>query len=182
MVKKVVLSIILFLSASTSLVVNANDFQSDKNLIKRLPKEVKQVLYDYTFIKPSKASEFIKEHYEGKAYGLTVINTKEIAIDNYRYTGDYWLDNYRELTLYHEIGHAYDYIEGVGYRSKGSEFLNIFNEEKANFKGDNTEYHTSNVHEYFAEAFSYYFYDDYTRELLKEAVPKTYEYFDNLFN
>ena len=188
MIKKILkgLGIILVTTMiSTSLTVNANGFEAHKQMIDRLPKNVKEIVSDYTFVLGDKAEETLEKygHTKQTAYGLHIGYDKTIVVNNYRYNNreddvnDYWFDIHYELTLLHEIGHAVDYIRDIGYRSNGQEFFNIYLQErdKLNF-GLNQEYHKSSSIEFFANAFANYFYSDYTNQQLKDNLPLTYEY------
>ena len=191
MIKKLLkrLGIILVTTAistliSTSILVNADGFETHRQLINRLPKNVKEIVSDYTFILGDKAKETI-ERYAGTkqtTYGLHVGADKTIIVNNKRYNGrkdnnnGYWFDIYYELTLLHEIGHAVD-CTSIGKRSDGQEFFNIYLQErdKLNF-GLNQEYHKNSSVEFFANAFANYFYNEYTNQQLKENLLLTYEY------
>ena len=188
MIKKLLkgLGIILITTTiSTNISVNANGFEAHKQMIDRLPKNVKEIVSDYTFVLGDKAEETLEKygHTKQTAYGLHIGYDKTIVVNNYRYNNreddvnDYWFDIHYELTLLHEIGHAVDYIRDIGYRSNGQEFFNIYLQErdKLNF-GLNQEYHKSSSIEFFANAFANYFYSDYTNQQLKENLPQTYTY------
>lgn len=167
---------------STSISVNANGFETHRQMIDRLPKNVKQIVSDYTFILGDKAEETIERYGVKNAYGLYVGVDKTIIVNNKRYNGckddnnDYWFDIFYEITLLHEIGHAID-CTSVGKRSDGQEFFNIYLKEKdkLNF-GLNQEYHKNSSVEFFANAFANYFYNDYTNQQVKDNLPSTYEY------
>ena len=169
---------------STSMMVNANGFETHRQMIDRLPKEVQKVVSDYTFILGDKAKETIERyrHTNQATYGLHVKADKTIIVNNKRYNGrkdnnnGYWFDIYYELTLLHEIGHAID-CTSIGFISNGQEFSNIYLQErdKLNF-GLSQEYHKSSSIEFFANAFANYFYSDYTNQQLKENLPLTWEY------
>ena len=84
-------------------------------------------------------------------------------------------------TMFHELGHLVDYIEGI---SSSDDFINIYNEEVNNFQLTE-EYsvncfkiHTNieNTEEYFATAFSSYMSN---KEDLLNLCPKTYDVIRN---
>ncbi len=73
-------------------------------------------------------------------------------------------------TVYHEIGHFVAFV--AGNADKTAEFTAVYNEEKGNYSGSNTNYVTQNASEYFAESFR-----DYTLNpsALASSRPKTYQ-------
>lgn len=73
-------------------------------------------------------------------------------------------------TVYHEIGHFLAFV--AGNVDKTADFTAIYNEEKGNYSGSNTNYVTQNASEYFAESFR-----DYTLNpsALASSRPKTYQ-------
>lgn len=168
----------------TSIFVNADGFETHRQMIDRLPNHVKIIVSDYTFVLGDEAEETMKRYAGTKqtTYGLHVGVDKTIIVNNKRYNGhkdnnnDYWFDTFYEITLLHEIGHAVD-CTSIGKRSDGQEFSNIYLQEKdkLNF-GLNQEYHKSSSVEFFANAFANYFYSDYTNQQLKENLPLTWEY------
>ena len=171
--------------ASMSIMVNANEFETHRQMVDRLPREVQRVVDNYTFILDDKAEETIEKYGYTKqtAYGLHVTTDKVIVVNNYRYNrhkneNDYWYNIYYELTFYHEIGHAVDFATSeIGYRSQGQEFFNIYLQERDNLNfGLSQEYHKSLTQEFFANAFANYFYSAKTKQLLKENLPQTYTY------
>ncbi len=78
-------------------------------------------------------------------------------------------------SLFHEIGHATEFIVTPGVNaSKSADFREIYNEEKDKFTIN--EYCHQSSQEYFAECFETYVLDP---EYLKNNCPKTYDFIDN---
>jgi len=78
----------------------------------------------------------------------------------------------------HEVGHSVDYLlAGISY---SNEFQLIHEEEKPLMFPDESYYDTSI--EYFAEAFSYYYMSDITRQELQDKAPKTYAFMSELIH
>lgn len=95
------------------------------------------------------------------------------------------------IVLLHEIGHSFDFnkSKGVFTLSNAYAFQNIKNTEETKLFNGNLTYdevfisHTlSAPEEYFAECFALYFYNDKTKEMLKEKAPLTYEYIKKIFS
>ena len=78
----------------------------------------------------------------------------------------------------HELAHSVDSII-LSDRSHSDEFKPIWQVE-ANRLFPGRDYFLNHPEEYFAEAFTLYFYHDETRRELYEEAPLTYEYFKQL--
>ncbi len=93
--------------------------------------------------------------------------------------------NYAKCSLIHELGHAYDYNND--WLSKKSNFKKIYKKEMNKFNKTNYyKYHMgkvisniNNVQEYLASSFTVYVRSP---KDLKKNCPKTYNYFEKLFN
>lgn len=77
----------------------------------------------------------------------------------------------------HETAHTLDSMV-FGNISKSSEFSYIFSQER--YTLGNINYLGVYQEEFFAEAFAYYYLSDETNEKLKNASPKTYDFFKTL--
>lgn len=78
----------------------------------------------------------------------------------------------------HEIGHVADFM--ADSISKSEEFLRVKEMEKFKLLGEN-EYFDAPI-EYFAEAFSYYYSGETTKNTLKEKAPNTYKFIKDFIN
>lgn len=72
-------------------------------------------------------------------------------------------------TIYHELGHFVAFI--AGNMDKSSDFIAVYNSEKANYTASNKAYVLSTSSEYFAESFKNYTLDP---AALKAERPQTY--------
>lgn len=85
--------------------------------------------------------------------------------------------------LYHEIGHFLDYTYGQSINlSHSDEFISISREEKYKlFPGSGVRelYYSRSMIEFFAQCFRFYVEKP---SMLKEKAPRTYKYFDDMFN
>lgn len=89
--------------------------------------------------------------------------------------------------LMHEIGHYVD--QKSGKVSDSTEFRNIFNAEKSNYKGfysvlslDNGNYARTKLSDYFAECFRDYYYSADSRSKLKANCPRSYNFIQKVVN
>ena len=106
--------------------------------------------------------------------GLTDFKEKTIYILATDYASKY--------TILHEFGHYFDIKMHNKYKiSKDDDFINIYNDEKDNFKSANDEvddkYSRKNSCEYFAACFEEYICFNNN---LKEKCPMTYDYINNI--
>ena len=87
-----------------------------------------------------------------------------------------------DLTLYHEIGHMYDFkYYTFKCLSESDEFMDIFESERMNFKTfhSDLDYFRASPEEYFAQAFAEYV--KHPRRL-KRYCPRTYDYINKYVN
>lgn len=89
--------------------------------------------------------------------------------------------------LMHEIGHYVD--QKSGKVSDSTEFRNIFNAEKSNYKGfysdwnlDSGNYARTSTSDYFAECFRDYYFSANSRSKLKANCPKSYSFIQKTIN
>ena len=86
------------------------------------------------------------------------------------------------MTLYHEVGHFFDYKYYKYYSlSDSKEFQAIFYEERYNFKTNHSElwYFQETSREYFAQAFAEYILNP---KRLQKNCPETYEFINYYIN
>ncbi|MCM3222911.1 hypothetical protein M3644_24415 [Bacillus cereus] len=83
------------------------------------------------------------------------------------------------LTTLHELGHAVDDLI-FKQISKGDVFNMIYQKEKDFFPNDGGagSHAKSDVEEFFAECFGYYYLNNDSREKLKNGAPTTYNFFE----
>ena len=87
-----------------------------------------------------------------------------------------------DLTLYHEIGHMYDFrYYTFKCLSESDEFMDIFESERMNFKTfhSDLDYLRASPEEYFAQAFA-----DFVKHprRVKRYCPRTYDYINKYVN
>lgn len=127
--------------------------------------------------------------YESSNCKITIIDDKKSNMD---YDGRYYpfLNNIYvkknssllESTVYHEIGHMYDFkYYTFKCLSETDEFIDIFESEKMNFKTSHSEieYFRASHEEYFAQAFAEFI--KHPRRL-KRYCPRTYDYINKYVN
>jgi hypothetical protein len=85
--------------------------------------------------------------------------------------------------LYHEIGHCLDYTYGKPINlAHSDEFISISREEKFKLfpgSGGQDLYCSSSMKEFFAQCYRFYVEKP---SMLEEKAPRTYKYFDDMFN
>lgn len=145
------------------------------NLINNLPYKVLNKLNNSNlkvYVTGGSAEKLYNEMTGNVVGGITGIfyyagNLKNIIVE----------DAYISTVLYHEIGHAIDYIYGSGcFISDGATFKEIYEEEKnILFSIDSVD--ASSPKEYFAECFNLYMQDI---DRLKLNAPKTLEYIKSI--
>lgn len=127
--------------------------------------------------------------YESSNCKIIIIDDKK---NNMGYDGRYYpfLNNIYvkknsallDLTLYHEIGHMYDFkYYTFKCLSESDEFIDIFESERMNFKTfhSDLDYFRASYEEYFAQAFAEYV--KHPRRL-KRYCPRTYDYINKYVN
>ena len=127
--------------------------------------------------------------YESSNCKIIIIDDKKTNLD---YDGRYYpvMNNIYvkknssllDATVYHEIGHMYDY-KYYTFRclSETDEFMDIFESERMNFKTSHSEieYFRASHEEYFAQAFAEFI--KHPRRL-KRYCPRTYDYINRYVN
>lgn len=145
------------------------------NLINNLPYKVLNKLNNSNlkvYVTGGSAEKLYNEMTGNVVGGITGIfyyagNLKNIIVE----------DAYISTVLYHEIGHAIDYIYGSGcFISDGATFKEIYEEEK-NILFSIGSVDASSPKEYFAECFNLYMQDI---DRLKLNAPKTLEYIKSI--
>lgn len=145
------------------------------NLINNLPYKVLNKLNNSNlkvYVTGGSAEKLYNEMTGNVVGGITGIfyyagNLKNIIVE----------DAYISTVLYHEIGHAIDYIYGSGcFISDGTAFKEIYEEEK-NILFSIGSVDASSPKEYFAECFNLYMQDI---DRLKLNAPKTLEYIKSI--
>lgn len=145
------------------------------NLINNLPYNVLNKLNNSglkVYITGGSAEQAYNEMTGNVIGGITGIfyytgNVKNIIVE----------DAYISTVLYHEIGHAIDYIYGNGsFISDRAGFKEVYEEEKNNLFSINSV-DASSSKEYFAECFNLYMQDI---DRLKLYAPKTLEYIESI--
>lgn len=145
------------------------------NLINNLPYKVLNKLNNSNlkvYVTGGSAEKLYNEMTGNVVGGITGIfyyvgNLKNIIVE----------DAYISTVLYHEIGHAIDYIYGSGcFISDGTTFKEIYEEEK-NVLFSIGSVDASSPKEYFAECFNLYMQDI---DRLKLNAPKTLEYIKSI--
>jgi hypothetical protein len=127
--------------------------------------------------------------YESSNCKIIIIDDKKNNMD---YDGRYYpfLNNIYvkknsallDLTLYHEIGHMYDFkYYTFKCLSESDEFMDIFESERMNFKTfhSDLDYFRASHEEYFAQAFAEFV--KHPRRL-KRYCPRTYDYINKYVN
>lgn len=79
---------------------------------------------------------------------------------------------------YHELAHTLQHL--IYTDEENVNAIRMMWQIDANQMFPNREYLIQYEEEYFAESFAYYFFSTQTRELLKEAAPQTFAYFNRL--
>lgn len=151
----------------------------------RSPEKAQIKVVDSMEFLPDKVSDL----YESSNCKIIIIDDKKNNMD---YDGRYYpiFNNIYvkknalllDLTVYHEIGHMYDFKYHIFKRlSETDEFMEIFKSERMDFKTFHSEvdYFRASHKEYFAQAFAEYI--KHPRRL-KRYCPRTYDYINRYVN
>lgn len=136
-----------------------------------------------------KLPDSVKELYLKRKCKIIIIdetlNELDIAGSYYPFYNDIYIKkcvNNLDMTLYHEVGHFFDYKYYKYYSlSDSKEFQAIFYEERYNFKTNHSElwYFQETSREYFAQAFAEYILNS---KRLQKNCPETYDFINYYIN